>query len=813
LGGVVDAIDSAVEEDRSLDFEEYIHRAYPEYQFYSYNLQLIEQLERVAEGDINRLMIFMPPRHGKPVWVGARVLLSDGTYTRLGDIEVGDEVITHKGRSKTVTAVHEQGQQPSLKITTNAGRETTAATDHPFLTPSGWVKAENLSEGQPLGAVNPQFGHRSERPFEEFRLAGYFVGDGCTAPSGESSCSASIACFDDVQKSDLLHCADIMGFDVNEGAKEGKFLFSDGVRPWLRDVDLARKTSHDKRVPEFVFRGSDEQIAHFVGAYLSTDGCVSKRQSSGNPKLEWFSVNRDLLTDVQSLLLRLGIQSSLYKKTSCTNYTDGEHVSWRLVVQNEDHVSRCQSKIPVFGEKADFLEDHKVQQKTFDHVLNADRIKSIESVGKKECRCLTVEDDHSFLADDLAVHNSLTASQLFTGYYLHQNPRHKVALASYGARLAENHSRQSQHYFKKAGGDLSPNKQKQGEWDTLEGGGLFATGIGGALTGKGMHLGIIDDPVKNAEEAYSRTQREKVKDWYRSTFLSRQESMNSGIIIIQTRWHKDDLAGWLLSREDKVQEGWTIINLPAIAERQRDFPDTCEVVEDFRQNGQPLCPEMYDREWFEKEKKNVGERVFASLYQQRPTREEGGIWQPDWFQSFVNEDFETRDRGFHWDLAYTERQSNSASAYVDAAKGPQGNIYVFDCGFEWMEFPRLIQKMKTLGGPHYIEDKASGKSAKQTLRQSGVPAYEVGVKGDKIARSKLVTPLAERGEVFVHERCRDELLSDPRQGILNFPNGTHDDLADAFSQALNYLSDIHEDQQKQTVGGFAHDEAGNPIWF
>jgi predicted phage terminase large subunit-like protein len=139
---------------------------------------------------------------------------------------------------------------------------------------------------------------------------------------------------------------------------------------------------------------------------------------------------------------------------------------------------------------------------------------------------------------------------------------------------------------------------------------------------------------------------------------------------------------------------------------------------------------------------------------------------------------------------------------VKAGKDKDGNIYIIDLDYDWLEFPDLMRWMVSNGGPHYIEDKASGKSAKQSLQDNGIYAQLVSVEGDKVARSKLASPLVERGDVYVNKRIIDTLLSDPNQGILDFPNGRGDDVNDAFVQALNRLGDLGEKEKKQTIGGF-----------
>src|SRR4029077_14941893 len=115
-------------------------------------------------------------------------------------------------------------------------------------------------------------------------------------------------------------------------------------------------------------------------------------------------------------------------------------------------------------------------------------------------------------------------------------------------------------------------------WLTRDGGGLWAAGVGGPATGKGFHLGIVDDPIKDAQEAASSAIRARNKDWYGSVFSTREEP-NGAIVVVQTRWHEDDLSGYLLQLEADEPEHWYIVNLPAIADPENTlaFPPTCTV--------------------------------------------------------------------------------------------------------------------------------------------------------------------------------------------------------------------------------------------
>jgi predicted phage terminase large subunit-like protein len=383
---------------------------------------------------------------------------------------------------------------------------------------------------------------------------------------------------------------------------------------------------------------------------------------------------------------------------------------------------------------------------------------------------------------------SESVSRIFPSYALYKDPHHMIGLCSYSAQLAEGFSRIARDNFVRGGGLLKQDSKSIKEWHTEDGGMLWAAGVGGPITGKGFTIGIIDDPIKNAEEAESMFYRQKIKEWYDSTFLTREEP-DAAIVYVATRWHEDDLAGYILEKESDEPQYWHIVYMPAIREDVRpEYPSTCTVETDDRAVGEALCPERYDIHKLESIRATVG-RYWVPLYQQRPSAASGDIWRKEWFKKITGEQLKTvtlQDRGLDWDLAYTRDEENSANAYIDSAKDVSGNIYILDAGFEWLEFPPLIRWMLSFALPHYVEKKASGKSAAQTLRASGVYAQEVDVVAiDKIARAKLASPVAENGQVYVLDTVLDKLLNDTRQGILFFPKGKHDDVNDALVQAIN----------------------------
>lgn len=397
---------------------------------------------------------------------------------------------------------------------------------------------------------------------------------------------------------------------------------------------------------------------------------------------------------------------------------------------------------------------------------------------------------------------SETVSRLFTAYCLWKFPKQWVGLSCYGDSLAMSLSMDARERYIASGRRVHEEAAAKKEWRTRDGGGMWASGAGGPITGKGFHKGIIDDPIKNEEEAASDVIREGVNRWYDSTWYTRREP-GAAEVILQTRWHEHDLIGYLLEKEREQPRHWHIVCMPALKEEyQQDFPFTCTVEPDWREEGVALCPERYDSTTLNLTRKNVGIRTWTSLYQQRPTAQDGDVWKSAWFKRFkLGEEPKLSQVGYDWDAAYTEKETNSACAYIKAGVSGK-DIYVLDADFKWLEFPALLRWMIEQEGPHFVEDKASGKSVVQVLKANGIFARAVKIKGDKadkVSRARLASPAAETGRIFIAEHIADKILHDPRQGLLKFPNGSHNDLNDAFVQAVNRL--YHRPTFRFTSGG------------
>jgi predicted phage terminase large subunit-like protein len=362
---------------------------------------------------------------------------------------------------------------------------------------------------------------------------------------------------------------------------------------------------------------------------------------------------------------------------------------------------------------------------------------------------------------------------------LEQNPSERIIIGAYNQILANKFSRKARRIAETRIA-LAPDRQAVEDWETPSGGGLRAIGVGAGITGQGGHIVIIDDPVKSREEAESDAYRERVWDWYRDDLYTRLEP-GGQIILIQTRWHEDDLAGRILNSDNA--KDWTVVSLPALAEENDPL---------WREVGEALCPARYDEKALA-DIQSVLKSSFYALYQQRPQPPSGNTFKTGWFAR--RNPIERQNATLviqAWDTAFKEGQENDRSACITLAAHSTG-IYVLDAWRDTVAYPDLIRRMQQKAmqwAPDAIlvEDKGSGTSAVQTLRgQTNLPIIAEPTHGrTKVERANQVTAFCEAGRVvFPQTPWADDLLDE----LIRFPTGAHDDQVDAFVYALHRIAE------------------------
>ena len=382
------------------------------------------------------------------------------------------------------------------------------------------------------------------------------------------------------------------------------------------------------------------------------------------------------------------------------------------------------------------------------------------------------------------------ASYLLPAWFLGKHPDKKVIQTSHTAELAVGFGRKVRNLVDKdeykrifPGVALQTDSKAAGRWATNKGGDYFAIGVGGAVTGKGADLLVIDDPHSEQEAALAESSPEiydKTYEWYTSGPRQRLQP-GGAIIIVATRWAKRDLVGQVLKASaQRGGDEWEVIEFPAIME-----------------SGAPLWPEFWSLTELQALKRELPNSKWMSQYQQNPTSETSAIVKREWWQLWDKEDPPKCEFTLMaWDTAFEKTQRADYSALThwgvfykeDDAGLMQTNIILLNAFRERMEFPRLkkvaLEQYKEWEPDSIIiEKKASGAPLIYELRAMGIPVQEfTPTRGnDKITRLNAVSDLFASGKVWAPGNHWAEEVIDE---VASFPAGEHDDYVDSVSLAL-----------------------------
>ncbi|HRO18248.1 MAG TPA: hypothetical protein PLU07_08665 [Ferruginibacter sp.] len=343
--------------------------------------------------------------------------------------------------------------------------------------------------------------------------------------------------------------------------------------------------------------------------------------------------------------------------------------------------------------------------------------------------------------------------------------------------------------------DVRKDKNAPSNFKTSKNGEFYAFTVGGSLTSKHADILTVDDPL-DPRRSVSKAHLESTIFFFDKTLPTRKVDKEvTPTVTIMQRLSTQDPTGHLLSKK-----GETIRHVCLPGELSDHVKP--EKYRGIYVNGL-LDPVRLSSNVLKGFKRDLGEDGYAGQIMQTPVKEGGLIWQK-WFREIDDSIFPRVSSmslvDTDWDLAFTDDDTNAASAYVSSGIIDNG-LYIFDIDFKYLEFPELIKWMKEVTGPHFIEAKASGKSAKQTLVRNGIVAIEVKVPGgnDKINRAKQASAVPQAGMVYIKKSLADRLYNDSQQGILNFPKNPKKDVADALAQCL--LRKASKGRIVSTTGG------------
>lgn len=397
------------------------------------------------------------------------------------------------------------------------------------------------------------------------------------------------------------------------------------------------------------------------------------------------------------------------------------------------------------------------------------------------------------------------ASYYLPSWYIGTFPDRNVILTSYSAEYAAEYGRKVRDLLTEYGEPVFGLKprfaSKAADHLVLDhfGGGMTTAGAGGSLTGRGAHLLVIDDPIKNAQEAASATYRQATWEWYRSTVYTRLQPGNSAMILIQTRWHEDDLAGRLLAEMRAGGPQWEVLSLPAIAEDDDQLG---------RAPGQPLWPEQFGLKELDEIQRTLGSQWWYALYQQRPQPAGGGIFKREHFRYYqqqndcyvYNQKIVPIRKCWNFttvDLAVSERTQADYTVLGTWACTPDNDLLLLDVvrdHFEGTRHQALIHQAYQRWQPSFIGIEQVGYqlSLIQQVIKDGLPIRALRDQRDKIARALLAQTRYENGTIY--HPVSAPWLAEFEEELLLFPRAAHDDQVDvtgyAALVAMRELGDV-----------------------
>jgi len=574
----------------------------------------------------------------------------------------------------------------------------------------------------------------------------------------------------------------------------------------------------ERRIPNFIYRGGDAEVRKYIETYVNLRAECPNRYKL--PRLNIPFRSPEMAADFQRLLSRFAVPCTLTKS----------RVGATMLILTHEHIRLYEKQFTYTGDGATRLRTklNRLDERGAARAVYSatDPIRSIVVEGKRPCRCLTVDEDHTFIANGLVVHNSTYASRKFVAWRLGRRPRDKMIGGGHSQRFVENEfskkirdlivSPEYQAIFPNIVIDKSTSAKDQ--WAINGGGQYIAKGAGQAVHGFRANFICVDDPYPKVEAAESATIRETVKTWF-FTDLGTRLLPGATIFLIMTRFHEDDLTGSVMEANKNLAEKmrYKIVEAPAIC-----FDPDTDVLN--RRVGQVLW-DYYDLDYFADKRATQSYQRFSLVYQQntgaadtdsiasklkyyktaphaddaalRAAREKGQIDEGG--RPVVNKRDHYRRIVLSVDTATKPTQrADYTVIQCWAETGDRKHILLDQKRGKWA-LPEMTKEVNRLAKRHgvdaiLVEDKGNGtayiqeqgKSAHQA-RKAPAPIIAIQVPSNqgKEFRFDEITPMIEAGEVFVPENA-DWIDLFVRE-MAQFPDGAHDDQVDALTQYLRWV--------------------------
>jgi hypothetical protein len=773
-------------------------------------------------------MIFSPPQHGK-LCSNSTIVYTKDCIKKHGDLRVGDYVFGRNGQSVKVLAISEE-MMADRKVIFTDGSEIVCHENHEWLVYDrlGDRNVEMVVTTKEIESMGVWLGEHKRGgrarfqvdantciDFEERVLLlhpyvlGVWLGDGkssyptiCYHPKDRGTIDKIVGLG---YKELAVYTHKITGVLYSVfGNRENK-----DVLDKLKEMNLI----NNKHIPDEYIFSSVEQRLELLAGLIDTDGYVYQK----NGRVTFSNANKILIDDVAKLVVSLGWRYSIseFEPVKSSSGIQGKQVVYQLCFN-----PTCD--IPTALERKKII---KIKP-----VVRRRGIKSIEKCEEVPGRCIQVEGGVYLVGENLIpTHNSELVSVRLPAYWIAHRPYEPVLISSYGALLAGAKAGQARRIvcsqaYKNIYEESLTNKYKDlgATWKEIKDDlqrKISGAGVGGAITGFGGGLGIIDDPIKNFEQAMSSTFREKTWEWWKGTFRTRIWE-HGAIVIILTRWHESDLAGRLLN---STGERWKVYRLPAIAETEEERKYINDVFdlkerEDWlgRKAGEALAPIRFSKKALMEIKDDVGSLVWSAEYQGFPRSYEGNIIKRQWLILCAGVPADAK-RVRYWDKAATEESGDESVGLLVAYKG--GITYIEDVvkgrwgtlerrrimletaiqdaekygKIETKELPNGDYSYKIIDpGPRIIIEYEPGSGGKDATVDEAKLLRGFNVRFDRPTKELAIRIMlsgfmaqAEIGNVrIVSAKWTQEVI----EQLTGFPNAPHDDIVATIAGAYKFIT-------------------------
>lgn len=743
---------------------------------------LMNTLQRISETPDGRAIIMMPPGSAKALALDTPIPTPDG-WKAMGDLRIGDQVFDERGYSCNVTWVSPVWRDRQVyAVTTDCGDQIIADEEHEWLVrlcgkrPSFKIKetralCKRRSKRPMIDRSKALQLSEAELPIDPYVL-GVWLGDGSKA---DMRMASSVE--DQVWLRAELGRLGVQTSNLSHKASFGML----GIRAPFAKAGLLR----NKHIPARYLRASVAQRMALVQGLIDTDGTVCKRRGCST----FCNTNKRLAEQFRELVSSLGVKAGWSESRAMLNGKDcGPVYKISFYLAGSARMPR----------KAALTRNQYRTPNTYIDVTPA---------GRADTVCIEVDSpSHLFLCGRsmTPTHNSTYASVLFPAWYLGKFPGRQIILASYATALARKMGRRtrqlvaSPQYRGIFGTTLSKTSSAANEWALTNDSEYMAGGLLSGLTGNRANGLLIDDPVAGRQEAESEVIRASTKEAYEDDARTRLKP-GGWRVIVTTRWHESDLAGGILPENWAGESGpimcrdghiWEIICLPAECDRSDDPLG--------RQIGEGLWPEWFKPGHWDEFK--TSPRSWLSLYQQKPTAEQGSYFKREWVRYYDSLP-ESMSQYMTGDFAVSEDKGD----YTELGNfgvDHQGNIYVHDWWYgqttpdAWIN--ALLNKVVTHKPLWFVgEGGVIRRSIEPFLmkemenRRTYVATEWLPSTQDKASQARSFQALMSAGKVYFPKPGKDrEWVERLIDQMMRFPNGAHDDGVDTCSLFGRFIDKV-----------------------